>query len=373
MLAALDRRLGDLRQRRAVATGRGGDVADREHLGMAGDAEVGLDHQAPAAGRRRAERGGEALGRARPSPTRSCRRAIVVPSVRCTSSLSTASTPVPRRTSTPRRVSVRRARADDCSVNGVSRRSAISTSVMRAAAHGQLGEVLGQHLRVQLAQAAGHLDPGRPAAADDDVEDRRPSRSTGPRRPPRSGVRTWTRSASASSRCFSGSVCSATPGMPKSWLTAPLATTSASYGDDVAVERARPGGHGEVDGRHARHADADVGGPPAATTDAAPDGVGDVLAVQPRRRDLVQQRLERVEVVGVEQRDLDRLAEQGPRRGQATEAGADDDDVGPTRTRRRGCRTRCHTPTLGSPHGRRWRAPPGVRGVLRVHLRARRG
>ena len=46
----------------------------------------------------------------------------------------------PRRTSTPRRSSVRRARLDDFGVNGVSRRSAISTSTMRASRTGSCGK-----------------------------------------------------------------------------------------------------------------------------------------------------------------------------------------------------------------------------------------
>ena len=62
-------------------------------------------------------------------------------------------------------------------------------------------------------------------------------------------------------------------------------------------------------------------GAPAAAADAAADGVGDVLGVQPGRGHLVQQRLEGVEVVDVEERDLDRLAEQAAGRRQAAEAG----------------------------------------------------
>jgi hypothetical protein len=59
----------------------------------------------------------------------------------------------------------------------------------------------------------------------------------------------------------------------------------------------------------------------------APDDEGDVGRVQAGGGDLVEQRLERVEVVAVDQRDLDRCAGQAAGRGEAAEPGTDHDHV----------------------------------------------
>jgi hypothetical protein len=57
------------------------------------------------------------------------------------------------------------------------------------------------------------------------------------------------------------------------------------------------------------------------------DRIGDVARVERRRRDLIEQRLEQVVVTAVDQRDVDRRAREGTRRGQAAEAAANDHDV----------------------------------------------
>ena len=374
MLAALDRRLGDLRQRRAVAAGRRGDVADGEHLGVAGQRQVGLDDEPPAACRRRAERRGQRPRPARRSPTRSCRRRCVEPSVE-------VHEPPCRRRHADAEAHLDAARA---------------SSVRRARCR--------RRWRERRQQAVGHLDerdaaPRRPGAAGSPWPApsctaraaRRPSRRRSARRrrrrrraPPSATsdgsaaasskrVSTWARSASASSRCLSGSVCSATPGMPKSWrrrrwrrrarrrrrrrrrrarrwrAARSTPATRAMRTRDVGA--AAGGGRGRCRGWRRRRSRRR--GRPWPPGTAAAGTCGSCW-----RR----------------QRHVDGVAEQAAGRGEPAEAGADDDDVGrPSARGRADARTRCHTPTVGSPHGRRRRAPPGVRGVLRVHLRARRG
>ena len=94
--------------------------------------------------------------------------------------------------------------------------------------------------------------------------------------------------------------------------------------DDVAVVEhdAAPGG---VDGNDAAHAHPDV-----ASAGARPDDpayrLGDLVAVEAGRSHLVEQRLERVEVVGIDQQDVERLIEQPTGDGEAAEPTTDDHD-----------------------------------------------
>ena len=60
----------------------------------------------------------------------------------------------------------------------------------------------------------------------------------------------------------------------------------------------------------------------------AAHGIGHVGRRETGRGDLVEQRLERVEVVPVDERDVDRRVLQFARRAQPTEPGADDHDTG---------------------------------------------
>ena len=55
--------------------------------------------------------------------------------------------------------------------------------------------------------------------------------------------------------------------------------------------------------------------------------LGDLVAVETGRRHLVQQRLERVEVVGVDQQHVERLIEQPTGDGEAAEPTSDDHDL----------------------------------------------
>ena len=126
--AALDGGLRHLGQRLPVVVGRGGDVADGEHLGPAGHRQVGPHHQPPsprpleAASRRRRVRPSRPPPTPRSAPAGSGRRRGAPPRRsggrrRCRA-----------RRSTPRRVSVRSARPEDRWENVPSSRSAASTS-----------------------------------------------------------------------------------------------------------------------------------------------------------------------------------------------------------------------------------------------------
>ena len=65
----------------------------------------------------------------------------------------------------------------------------------------------------------------------------------------------------------------------------------------------------------------------ALAAEHATHGVGDVVGVEPGGGDLVQQRLEQVEVVGVDDLDVDGRRAQALGDGQPAEPGADDDNA----------------------------------------------
>ena len=91
---------------------------------------------------------------------------------------------------------------------------------------------------------------------------------------------------------------------------------------ELGPVEAQPPGLG-IDGRHLAEQHARV---PLAAQDAA-DRRRDLRRRQAGRRDLVQQRLERVVVLAVDEREIDVLAREPARRLEAGEAAADDDDV----------------------------------------------
>ncbi len=107
--------------------------------------------------------------------------------------------------------------------------------------------------------------------------------------------------------------------------------------DDVAVVE-HDAAAGGVHGNDAAHSHADVASALARPHDP-PYRLGDLVGVQTGRSHLVQQRLERVEVVGVDQQHVERLITQPPGDGQAAEPTSDDHDL------RRSVDT--HTPTVG--------------------------
>ena len=227
-------------------------------------------------------------------------------------------------TSTPRRDSVRRARSLDFGDIAPSNRGAASTRTTRAGPHVEAREVLGEHPGEQLHHRPGRLDAGRPTAAEHDVE-LAPLDAGGSLAARSKRSSTARRRSRASSRSLSGIVCSSTPSMPNDVDTAPAATTSVSYRQFVAgavamVERDDPGV--EVDVRDRRHVHVDV----ALAAEHATDGVGDVVGVEPGRGDLVEQRLEQVEVVGVDDVDVNGCPGQALGHRQPAEPGADHHD-----------------------------------------------
>ena len=336
--AALHRRRRDLRERRAVTIRRGGDVADREHLRPPGDRQIRLDDEPAAARGRRAEHRRQRVGGHARGPHRRARRdhrpvgqahpglvdrgdADAEPDLDASP---LERPPGPRRRLRRERVSgggrpSRRARSGRRARGGAGSPSPARASTARASAPA-ISTPVGPPPHTTTSRAPSATAPSDAA---------RSKRSS-----------TWARSRRASSRCLSGKPCSTTPGTSKWCVTAPAATTSSVVGQDAAVVEADLACV-EVDARHAGHPHVDVAGPAASGADDPADGVGHVLGVQAGRGDLVQQRLEGVEVVGVDQRHLDRLTEQATGRGEAAEAGADDDDAGAVGGRR-------HTPTVGS-------------------------
>jgi hypothetical protein len=81
----------------------------------------------------------------------------------------------------------------------------------------------------------------------------------------------------------------------------------------------------DVDGRRLGEPDLYVALPP----EDPPDRRRDVAGRQPRRRDLIEQRLEDVVVAPVEQQDVDRRLRERARRAQPREPSPDDDDARP--------------------------------------------
>ena len=78
-------------------------------------------------------------------------------------------------------------------------------------------------------------------------------------------------------------------------------------------------------------------------TEDAPNREADVVGVETRRGHLVQQRLERVEVVGVDQGHVDLGLRQTLGGADATESGSDDDDM---RANHHHERYRSHVPSV---------------------------
>ena len=138
--------------------------------GWPGTDRSGSTDHAPATSGRRAKGGRQALGPDTRSPTRSSR-----PAAACRRTGGPAPfDPIDAHTEAhvDAAAGERPAGAsEDVGWNGASRRSPISTRVMLASRTGSCAEVAGEDLPVQLAQPAGHLDAGRAASADDDVED----------------------------------------------------------------------------------------------------------------------------------------------------------------------------------------------------------
>ena len=250
---------------------------------------------------------------------------ITVPSARWTSrrlpSVVIRSTPTPVRTSTPRRDNVRRARSLDLVGHRPEqpRRRLDEDDPRRP--HVDVREVLGEHPGEQLHHRPRRLDAGRPAAAQDDVElaavdDGRVGGR--PLEPLQHGEAKVEGVVEVLQR--DGVLVDAVD---------PVRRRHGAGGDDqrvvaqlvddavAAVEGHRLGV--DVDAGDHRHVHRDV----ALAAEHAAHGVGDVVGVEPGGGDLVQQRLEQVEVVGVDDLDVDRRLGQSLGGGQTAEPGAD--------------------------------------------------
>ena len=182
-------------------------------------------------------------------------------------------------------------------------------------------EVLRQHLGEELGERAGQLDARRPAARDHEGEGA--VAGAGP-----VGVRLL-----EPAEHLAADAGGVGEGLERHRVlghagNAEVAAHRARGEDEIVVRDRRPAidehlASIEVHALHRRHAGLDVA---VALHDAA--GVRrDVLRREPGRGDLVEQRRERVEVVLVDDRDLDRRPRERLRRGDATEAGSDDHDV----------------------------------------------
>ena len=169
VLAALDRRLGHLGERRAVPAGRGRDVTDGEDLGVARQREVGLDDEPSAPPDGRPGRGGEGLGghAGRPDGGVGGDHAAVR---QVHLGVLDALDPDPE--AHLGAASLQRAPGPARRLLRERGEQAVGHLDEHDAGLGdrQLREVLGEHLVVQLEQPAGHLDARRSTAADHDVE-----------------------------------------------------------------------------------------------------------------------------------------------------------------------------------------------------------
>ena len=203
-----------------------GEVADHEHLGVSGHAEVGADDDLAARGLGQPERGRERVGLHARGPDARCGSGSPC---RRRARTRSAATDGDRRAEPHLDAALRAARPSlppaTRAEKAPSRWSVISTRTTRARPTSRCLKSFAQHHGEQLGQRAAELDAGGPAAGDHErqraVVDAR-----------RIGVGLLEAGAApccgcwlASASVLSGMACSATPGTPKSLLTAPAART----------------------------------------------------------------------------------------------------------------------------------------------------
>ena len=317
--------------------------------GWPGSDRSGSTTSRPPRAGRRAERRRQRPRPSRRSPRRSCRPRIVravrqVDPVRLDGRRR-------RRRGGPRRrgrTSVRRARSEDCGVNGASRRSPISTSTMRASRTGSCGKSLASTIRYSSRSPPAISTPVGPPPQT--TTSSTPSAtSDGSAAASSKRLRTWIRRAMASSTCFSGNVCSATPGTPKSLETAPLRRAPARR-TATRSPSARSTRRAATSTRDdPRHPDRHVGAAPRA-------GRGRCRGWRRRRsRRRARPSPPGRAAAGTCGSCWRRAASRRRRRPAGRAAAARPPNPAPMTTtlgsagRGGGCRTRCHTPTLGSP------------------------
>ena len=245
---------------------------------------------------------------------------------------------------------------------GSTRSAASSRMISRVAADGWRGS-RAQRVVGDLAQRAGELDAGRPGA---DHDERQPGRR-------RSRGSVSRSAASKASRMRDADLGRILDGLQARRARLPLVVAEvvvrgAGRDDQRVVRRAR------------RRSDARAGASTSMST-TSPSSTrvlrwrlsdvaqrrGDLAGREPAGGDLIEQRLEEVEVAPVDQRDLHRRAAQRLRRVEPAETAADDDDPG---CRRR--HARYSTSLMSARHRPAHRQRRAVRAPL-AHRRAGRG
>ena len=199
-------------------------------------------------------------------------------------------------TCTPRRASVFSAFADDFGWNGLSTRGAASTSVIgRPSSSRSVKSLLSTRSTSSRSPPAVSTPVGPPPTTTIARSGRgRPAATSLPACSNVASRRVRKRIASCS--VLSGIACSSTPAMPKLVDTDPAAIDEvvvveiAARRSMATVRRSR-----SIGGDSAEHEPCRL----RAAQDA-PHREADVAGIEPCRRNLVQQRLERVEVVGVD-------------------------------------------------------------------------
>ena len=141
---------------------------------------------------------------------------------------------------------------------------------------------------------------------------------------------TWARSRERVVHDFRGKACSSHAGTPNVAMTAPAASTRSSYAERRPAVVWTTSGR-QIDRRHPGHAHGHV----ALAPEDAAHRVGDVVGVESGRGHLVQERLEGVEVVGVDHDHVDGLLAAAPCADrEPAEPGPDHDDPMTSATRR---------------------------------------
>ena len=241
------------------------------------------------------------------------------PSVSSTTLPSVPATAWPSTTSTPRAASVRRARSDSRGWKLDSSTPAGSTRITRARRTSRRREVTGQHAAVQLGQAAGQLHAGGTTAGDDHVEHAVVDQS-GVHRGPLELAQHVVPQAEGVLQALEPEAVLRHTG------NAEGGRHRAGGQDQLVVLERGAVLHGQAPGP-----DVDAGDPAQADVHVAvaghdaPNGRGDVVGVQAGGGHLVQQRLEGVEVVGVDQHHVHRHVTEVVDQLQASEPGAHHD------------------------------------------------
>ena len=167
-----------------VLVGDPRDVAGREHLGMALDAEVGPDGDAVAALRARCRATARSGSPACPAPHTSVCALSSLPDLSLTRVGAIAETSSPTITSTPNFSSVFFVYLRMSGLNIVKSSGPASTRISRACFCGMSRVVLREDVAVELGEGADALDAGRAAADDDHVERAVVDQRRDPCRPP---------------------------------------------------------------------------------------------------------------------------------------------------------------------------------------------